>query len=590
MRTAAIAGMLDARKSAGGWQAKCPAHEDKHASLSISEGGEGKTLLCCHAGCRFEDIAQSAGIDPAELFPPKDEEPQKPRIVAEYDYADEQGELLYQVLRMEPKSFRQRRPVENAWEWRVPASVRRVLYRTPELSKGPQGSLVFVVEGEKDADAITAKTGEIGTTSAGGADRWQGEFADQLKGKRVVVIPDNDGPGQKHAVAIVESLERRGVTHAILSLDGLPDKGDVSDWFRAGGTGPELVELGEKALSAGSEFAPSSERMESAMDRRKRLASKVIPFNISYLDDLCLGIHPTDLIIITAATGAGKTTLGTLLAENAAKDGRRVHFFALEAHQDEIEQRMLYRQLCSEARSEGIDTTDMTFNGWMYGKWDQLAPLERKAAEYLAGRLSTLKTFYRRDSFGAKDITRTFRSVAKESDLIILDHLHYVDTDGGNENEDLKEVIKAIRNAALEMEVPVVVIAHLRKRDVKTRALLPDIGEIHGSSNVTKVATKVITVASLQGILPSAKPGQAHTAMYVAKDRYAGTGPYAAVMRYDLAGLEYAQGYALTRINANATSMQQLTSLQIPKWAKRGVGCAGPGKLKNIENGKLVDS
>jgi hypothetical protein len=67
----------------------------------------------------------------------------KGKVVATYDYADADGALLYQVLRLEPKSFRQRRPDGNGgWIWSL-GDIRRVPYRWPELLKYPDAT-VFV--------------------------------------------------------------------------------------------------------------------------------------------------------------------------------------------------------------------------------------------------------------------------------------------------------------------------------------------------------------------------------------------------------------------------------------------------------------
>jgi len=74
------------------------------------------------------------------------------RIVTTYEYCDEQGELLFQVVRFDPKDFRQRRPDGNGgWIWSV-KGVRRVPYRLPELVAATPGSDVYITEGEKDAD------------------------------------------------------------------------------------------------------------------------------------------------------------------------------------------------------------------------------------------------------------------------------------------------------------------------------------------------------------------------------------------------------------------------------------------------------
>jgi hypothetical protein len=80
----------------------------------------------------------------------------KGRIAASYDYTDADGTLLYQVLRLEPKGFRQRRPDGNdGWVWKLD-DVRRVPYRLPELLKYPDAT-VFVCEGEKDTDRVASR-------------------------------------------------------------------------------------------------------------------------------------------------------------------------------------------------------------------------------------------------------------------------------------------------------------------------------------------------------------------------------------------------------------------------------------------------
>src|SRR5437899_1340794 len=97
-----------AKKNGAGWKAPCPCHEDRSPSLNISEGADGRVLLKCHAGCSTESICAAVGISMSDLFS-QSEKPQR-RIVATYDYQDSNGNLLFQVVRHEPKDFRQRRP------------------------------------------------------------------------------------------------------------------------------------------------------------------------------------------------------------------------------------------------------------------------------------------------------------------------------------------------------------------------------------------------------------------------------------------------------------------------------------------------
>jgi len=167
------------------------------------------------------------------------------KIVATYDYRDESGELLYQVVRYEPKDFRQKRfDGQSGWIWNL-QGVRRVLYRLQELLQADPADWVFIVEGEKDVDRLY-KEGLVATTCAMGAVKWDESYSEFLNDRKVAIIPDNDKSGKRHAKAVAESLTRVGVKARILELPGLPEKGDVSDWMNNGGSKEKLIQLAEQ--------------------------------------------------------------------------------------------------------------------------------------------------------------------------------------------------------------------------------------------------------------------------------------------------------------------------------------------------------
>jgi hypothetical protein len=152
----------------------------------------------------------------------------KRRIVAKYDYTDAAGVPLYQVLRLEPKGFRQRRPDGNGgWIWEL--DERRVLYHWPELLKYPDGT-VFVCEGEKDADRVAALGHRTTCVAAG---KWTEECVTALAGRDVIILEDNDDAGHVKALAAAQALHGTANTIRIVLLPNLPDKGDVSDWLDA---------------------------------------------------------------------------------------------------------------------------------------------------------------------------------------------------------------------------------------------------------------------------------------------------------------------------------------------------------------------
>lgn len=206
--------------------------------------GDGVATIQWWRDCSFQEAvafaAERLGLSPSQM-----KSNGKPRIVATYDYRDEAGDVVFQAVRFEPKGFRQRRPDgKGGWTWSV-KGVRLVPYRLPELLAEPTRPVV-VAEGEKDCESL-ARVGVLATCNAGGAGKWTAGHSAFLRGRRVVVLPDNDDAGRKHAQQVAQSLQGIAESVRIVELAGLPDKGDVSDWIAAGGTKEELNRLAEAA-------------------------------------------------------------------------------------------------------------------------------------------------------------------------------------------------------------------------------------------------------------------------------------------------------------------------------------------------------
>ena len=239
MNISQILGQLaNVRKSGSGWTALCPAHEDKRNSLSITEGSDSRILVKCFAGCIFGDLA-AKGWNLSDLFPQSNgngngSRKPSPRIVAEYDYPDERGDLLYQNVRYQPKDFRQRRPDGNGgWTWNLDG-VRRVPYRLPEVIAA---SDVLFVEGEKDADS--GKALGITSTTSGAVGSWRAEFSEPLRGKRSPSFPmrthlaGNMGSGSHIACRKSRMGQSARATRAK----------DLSAWLEREGTREALLDL-----------------------------------------------------------------------------------------------------------------------------------------------------------------------------------------------------------------------------------------------------------------------------------------------------------------------------------------------------------
>ncbi len=170
----------------------------------------------------------------------------RPVEVAYYDYSDEHGKLLYQVVRLDPKGFRQRRPdPDRAGRWIYDMKgVRRVPYRLDLLADLATLNRVYIVEGEKDADLLISE-GLEATTNPMGAGKWRDEFSPHLSEMEVVILPDNDEPGREHAEIVARSVHPVAEFVRVVPLPGLREKGDFSDWMAAGGSLDELFRLVE---------------------------------------------------------------------------------------------------------------------------------------------------------------------------------------------------------------------------------------------------------------------------------------------------------------------------------------------------------
>lgn len=236
----------------GAWMARCPVHDDRRASLSVSEGRNGGVLLYCHARCETDAIVAALGLTMRDLMP--SDRPalrvERSDIKEVYDYVDEAGALLFQVCRKWTKDgFPQRQPDParpGDWIWNT-KGVRKVVYHLPQLLVGLEAKrMIFVVEGEKDVHTLEAM-GLVATTNPGGALKWRAEFAPLFAGARVTILPDNDEKGRAHADQVARSLGPVVAELKVVPLPDLGEKGDVSDWVAAGGTLPQLRALVDAA-------------------------------------------------------------------------------------------------------------------------------------------------------------------------------------------------------------------------------------------------------------------------------------------------------------------------------------------------------
>lgn len=275
-----------ARKSGNNWSCRCPAHDDHRASLSLAQKPEGKLLVHCHAGCSQEDVIhqlKAMGLWKNGSHPPRETEPTVrinyktlgskasdlvtmappqpkpiPRILDVYPYTDENGQLLFECVRMEPKEFRQRcRNKNGQFNWSI-KDVRRVIYNLPAVLQAVrEGERIYIVEGEKDVE--TAKRlGLVATCNPMGADngtgnKWFSEWGAWFGGAEVVIIPDKDEAGWRHAQWVHSAIKANA--YKISMAIPLVGK-DLSDWVEHGATVADIEAAIEPFVAPSTEPEP----------------------------------------------------------------------------------------------------------------------------------------------------------------------------------------------------------------------------------------------------------------------------------------------------------------------------------------------
>jgi hypothetical protein len=238
----------------GEFMIACPFHADSSPSCSVSPTKRTFHCFGCLEGGTFlrlvmklKDIDKGAAYRFMAEVNGQVVEFREPDSTAEaiYSYRDSKGKLIKQVLRRPGKDFVQRRPVKGGkdWDYFNVCRLQPTLYNLQWFSSA---DVVCLCEGEKDADTITklrlyspSGGGVFGSTS-GGSSSWQDSLADDLKGKKVVVMPDFDEAGKRYCAEIIKSLEARDIEYVVVSFGDTGAK-DVTDFIKQGGTREELV-------------------------------------------------------------------------------------------------------------------------------------------------------------------------------------------------------------------------------------------------------------------------------------------------------------------------------------------------------------
>jgi 5S rRNA maturation endonuclease (ribonuclease M5) len=372
-----------------------------------------------------------------------------------YDYYDETGQFVYQVVRMKPKDFRQRRKgPDGKWIWNM-GDTRRVLYNLPMILN-PKTKFIWVVEGEKDAINLI-KMGLCATTNVGGAKKWCEAYSECLKGKDIILCGDNDDAGRAHMKVVLESLAEKA--HSIRQVNiPMPHK-DVSDFLASF----EKEEDRQNALGALAESAPvlsggielpilSMEELEAEYIEHLKL-SKTRVLNLgNWLPTLglkCRNVVPGEVVTILAATGVGKTCA----LQNLAKAANPLPTLLFEM---ELPGSLTFERFCAMSERIPCRTVEDDYVAGNRREWRQ------------AGNIGHIFTCTR--SKLTPEIIETLINKAElkmidRPALVLIDYVQLIRGGGAKRYEVISDAAESLKIIAKSTKTIIVLASQLKRKD-----------------------------------------------------------------------------------------------------------------------------
>ena len=419
-------------------------------------------------------------------------------IISTYDYTDEAGTFLFQVVRFEPKDFRQRhRNAAGDWVWDI-KGIRRVPFMLPELTEAiSEDRTIFIVEGEKDVLALWA-VGIPATCNPMGAGAWHEDLNSIFTNTDVIVIADNDPqakdkngklrfhkdgrpvlPGQDHANHVCSELD--GMARRVRYLDlkqawpGCPWKGDITDWLAAGGAPEQLYSIADSLR----DWTPDSGVPSVPITFPFPIIGEDIPRRQWLIPGFLLRRHVS---VLVAPAGSGKSLLTLQVAMMGATQmtwggwhpRQSIKSLVVNSEDDGDEMR---RRLYAASQLMACDMRELR---------SYIAFAETPESIIIARADSKTKTVVRTPM--VESLVRTI--IENNFDLMIVDPFAETFEGDENSNSELKWAAVLWREIARRTNCAVLLVHHTRKYGAEAG----DPGAARGGSALIGVARIVSTL------------------------------------------------------------------------------------------------
>jgi replicative DNA helicase len=404
----------------------------------------------------------------------------------------------------------QRRPnLNGGWSWGL-GGAEPVPFRLPQLV---DANFVAIVEGEKDAVNVD-RLGIVATCNNGGAGNFKPELAQWFASKTVVIFPDNDAAGRKHALQVAKLLAPVAATIRIVELPNLPAKGDVSDFIAAGGTREDLLRLYNQAQDWTPEWEFSQD-VPTENEKYVRTLSQAVAeaggidafWNLSTQEGVATpfpkltralggGLRAGEVYVIGGNQGSGKTSLALQFIIRALQDRCATLMFSMEMGWRDVFQRIVsieaevdlsrMRDLQREARDRRVDSVDSIELRGIRIQIQRAMPRFIDQPLFVSTRAAVTPEYLLEESLRFKKKHRI--------GLVVVDHMQLMSATTGlrSEYEKFTAISRATKQTAVELGVPVLLVSQTSRSNSSDRRSELEANDLRGSGAIEEDAAAVM--------------------------------------------------------------------------------------------------